>query len=482
VPPNISLVTEDTAGRGVEMLRQPGAILLIACYELGHQPLGVASPLGSLEQAGYAPAVLDIAVERLNAAKVSRARFIGIAVPMHTALRLGVRLVERIRALNPACYICCYGLYATLNAEYLLTHGVDSVIGGEYEAPLLALIESFETGLSGAITGVSQRDSIAGPFLKRVEFRVPSRNALPPLEIYAHLERDGTKHRVGYVEGSRGCKHHCLHCPIPPVYGGRFFAVSPEIVLEDIRRLVQSGAEHITFGDPDFLNGPTHALRLTRALHDQFPALTFDFTTKIEHILKHRELFPEFARLGCVFAVSAVESLSDTVLSNLEKGHTRSDVFEALTIMRQAGIALRPSLVSFTPWTTLDDYIEVFDVVEREGLIDHVDPVQYAVRLLIPPGSLLLQRPAIQPFLGALDQAAFSYRWTHPDARMDELHRAATSQVERAAKTDADPALTFEQLRDLAIAVRDGREPAAVVCPLPLTRRRAPRLTEPWFC
>jgi radical SAM superfamily enzyme YgiQ (UPF0313 family) len=482
VPLTTSFDPAVAAGHEVVRLRQPGAILLIACYEMGHQPLGIASPLASLEGAGYAPAVLDIAVERLDAAKVARARFIGIAVPMHTALRLGMRLVERIRALNPTCHICCYGLYATLNAEYLLAHGVDSVIGGEYEAPLLALVDSLETGFDGAVLGVSRRGNIAGPFLQRVDLRVPSRSALPPLKIYAQLERDGDRSHVGYVEASRGCKHHCLHCPIPPVYGGRFFAVPQGLILEDIGRLVQSGAEHITFGDPDFLNGPTHALRVTRALHHEFPRLTFDFTTKIEHILKHRGLFPEFARLGCLFVVSAVESLSDTVLANLDKGHTRADVFEALALMRQAGIALRPSLVSFTPWTSLDDYIDVFDVVEQEGLIDHVDPVQYAVRLLIPPGSLLLQRPALQPFLGALDQAVFSYRWTHPDARMDELHRAATSLVETAVKRAADPGLTFEQLRALALAIRDSREPAAATCHLPLTRKRSPRLSEPWFC
>jgi radical SAM superfamily enzyme YgiQ (UPF0313 family) len=479
---NSTLPTAEAASQCIGRLRQPGAVLLIACYELGHQPLGLASPLGFLEQAGYAPAALDIAIERLDEAKVAQAHFIGIAVPMHTALRIGVRAIERIRALNPNCHICCYGLYATLNAEYLLTHGVDSVIGGEYEAPLLALIESIDAGHDGAVGSVSQRGQIAGPFLKRVEFRVPSRRALPPLKGYAQLERDGTRNSVGYVEASRGCKHHCLHCPIPPVYGGRFFAVPQEVVLEDIRSLVQSGAEHITFGDPDFLNGPTHALRVTRAMHAEFPTLTFDFTTKIEHILKHPELFSEFARLGCVFAVSAVESLSNTVLAHLEKGHTRADVFEALAIMRQAGVALRPSLVAFTPWTTLDDYIDVLDVVERESLIDHVDPVQYAVRLLIPPGSLLLQRPAVQPFLGPLDQAAFSYRWSHPDPRMDELHRAVTSLVEKVAKTDVDPALTFEHIRELATAVRDGREPRAVTCSLSPTRRRSPRLTEPWFC
>lgn len=479
---NASIATVGTTSQEVRRLRQPGAILLIACYELGHQPLGLASPLGFLDQAGYAPDVLDIAVERLDAEKVTRAQFIGIAVPMHTALRLGVRVAQRIRALNPTCHVCCYGLYASLNAEYLLAHGVDSVIGGEFETPLVNLIESIDSGLDGAVNGVSRSGQVAAPFLKRLEFHVPNRRGLPPLQQYAQLERDGRRSRVGYVEASRGCKHLCLHCPIPPVYGGRFFAVPQGIVLEDIRRLVQSGAQHITFGDPDFLNGPTHALRVTRALHSEFPTLTFDCTVKIEHILQHRELFPEFARLGCLFVVSAVESLSDTVLANLHKGHSRADVFEALRIMHQAGIALRPSLVSFTPWTTLDDYLDVFEVVQREGLIDHVDPVQYAIRLLIPPGSMLLEHAEVRPFLGPLDQAAFTYQWTHSDPRMDALHRAVTSLVEESTKSDEDPAVTFERIRDLGYAARDGREPAVVTVEVVPSRSRPPRLSEPWFC
>ena len=279
---------------------------MIACYELGHQPLGIASPLGWLEQEGFAPATMDISVESFDVEKIARARFIGIAVPMHTALRLGVRVAERIRELNPTCYICCYGLYAALNAEYLLAHGANSVIGGEWEGSLVELIAFLESGVADDVEGVSRRDHLAAPFLKRLQLRVPSRHGLPPLKRYAHLERDGLRSPVGYVEASRGCKHHCLHCPIPPVYGGQFFAVSQDVVLQDIRYLVQAGAAHITFGDPDFLNGPGHALRVTRAVHAEFPGLTFDFTTKIEHILKHHALFPEFAELGGVFAVSAV--------------------------------------------------------------------------------------------------------------------------------------------------------------------------------
>ena len=465
-----------------ETLRGPGAILLVSCYELGHQPLGLASPLGFLERAGFTPEVLDIAVERFDRDKAARARFVGISVPMHTALRLGVRVAEEVRRTNPGCHICFYGLYASLNADYLLGHVADSVIGGECETALVALVEALEEGRAGAVDGVHRRGQPAGPVLKRVRFPVPNRDGLPGLEKYARLERDGARALVGYVEASRGCLHMCLHCPIPPVYGGRFFVVPKGIVLEDIRRLVRSGASHITFGDPDFLNGPGHSLAIVRAMHLEFPTLTFDFTAKVEHILERRAIFPDLAALGCVFMISAVESLSDTVLANLEKGHTRGDVLTALEIVRAAGIAFRPTWVAFTPWTTLDDYLDVLEFVEAEGLIDHVDPVQYTIRLLVPPGSALLERPAVRPFLGPLDQASFSYRWTHPDPRMDRLHGSICRMVEEATQAEEDPAVTFVRVRELAETMA-GLASSESHRPEPLSgRRRPPRLTEPWFC
>ncbi len=475
-----SQVTKDF---GKEM-RSPGSILLISCYELGHQPLGIASPLGFLERAGYAPEGIDISVEHFDTTKVRRVHFIGISVPMHTALRLGVRIAEQIREINPTCHICFFGLYASLNADYLLEHVADSVIGGEFEEPLVSLVKALESRRSGELEGVSYQGKKAAPFLKRLPFSLPSRMALPPLEKYARLERNNSSKLdlVGYVEASRGCLHHCLHCPIPPVYGGRFFVVPKEIVLEDVRGLVRRGATHITFGDPDFLNGPTHSLRIVRAMHEEFPELTFDFTAKIEHILERRSIFPELGRQGCIFMISAVESLSDTVLANLEKGHTRSDVFEALAIVRAAGIAFRPTWVAFTPWTTLSDYIDMIESIEKEGLIDHVDPVQYTIRLLIPPSSALLSKPAIQPFVGPLDQASFFYRWTHPDTRMDRLYQSVRAIVEQATRASEDPAITFNHIRAAACAARGDLVPT-VSLHVPLQQRnRPPRLTEPWFC
>ena len=466
------------------LLRQPSAILLVSCYELGHQPIGIAMPIGFLERAGYAPASLDIALEKVDLERVKQARFVGISVPMHTALRLGVGVAGLIRETNPSCHICFYGLYASLNAKYLLNHVADSVIGGEYETPLVHLIEALERGDSlENVEGVSHRGTIVGSHLKRLPFVVPSRNGLPALERYAHLEHDGGQRVVGYVEASRGCLHHCLHCPIVPVYEGRFFIVPAEVVLEDIRRQVRAGATHITFGDPDFLNGPGHSLSIVRAMRAEFPRVTFDFTAKIEHLLKHRVIFSELGSLGCLFVISAVESFSDFVLAKLEKGHTRADVFAALEIVRQAGITLRPSLVPFTPWATLDDYLELFEIVESHDLIDATDPVQYTIRLLIPPGSALLARSDVRRFLGPLDQAGFQYQWTHPDPRMDKLHQEVSAAVEAAASTSEDPVVTFDRLRALAYRFADRQPPAPTASRTPSRdRRRPPRLTEPWFC
>ena len=453
-------------------------ILLVSCYELGHQPLALASPLAFLERAGFTADTLDISVEQFDAGKAAGAGLVAISVPMHTALRLGVRVAEEIRRMNPGAHICFYGLYASLNAEYLLAHCGDSVIGGEFESALAWLAAALAAGRPGAVQGVHLRDHAAKPVLERLPFPVPSRSTLPGLTKYAHLDRDGRKDLVGNVEASRGCLHMCLHCPIPPVYGGRFFVVPQEIVLADIRQLAQVGATHITFGDPDFLNGPGHSLAVVRAMHAELPSLTFDFTAKVEHVIERENLFPELRALGCAFMVSAVESLSDAVLGNLEKGHTRDDVSRALGIVRDAGIAFRPTWVAFTPWTTLEDYLEMFEFVEREGLIDHVDPVQFTLRLLVPPGSALLTRKAIAPYLGPLDQAAFIHRWTHPDPRMDLLQREASRLVEAAGAGDADA--TFYRLKALAYSTAGlPLEPAPALAP---DRRRPPRLTEAWFC
>ena len=463
-------------------MREAGDILLVACYELGHQPLAVAWPAAFLERAGYRPALMDVSVEPVDDEKLARARVVAVSVPMHTALRLGLEVAARARAVNPGAHVCFFGLYATLNSEFLFAHGVDSVIGGEAETPLCSLIDALERGDAGSLPAVARPGRPAAPYLERLDFPMPSRSALPSIKKYAHLERDGRMELVAYAEASRGCLHRCRHCPIPPVYGGRFFAVPREIVLADVRQQIEAGARHVTFGDPDFLNGPTHALAVARAVHAEWPDVTFDFTAKIEHLLRHRGHLPALQAAGCLFIVSAAESLSDVVLGHLEKGHTRADIATALAVTRQAGIALRPTWVAFTPWTTLDDHRAWLDFLAVENLIDAVDPVQYGLRLLVPPGSRLLETAALEPHLGPLERETLSYRWTHPDPRMDALQVETAQVVARSVEEKADAPAIFDRVRALAAAAAGVAAPSPVTAGMSKGRKRPPRLTEAWFC
>ncbi len=463
-------------------MKQFGQVLLISCYELGHQPFGIALAAGFLKRAGYFPDTLDLSVQKIDIAKVKRAKWIGISVPMHTALRIGSAAAERIREINPACHISFYGLYSSLNGKALLKGLADSVIGGEYESPLLAWVDKLDRNEKGSIPGVQTREHSSKPLLAHLPFPTPSREHLLPLAEYAHLIDKGESRQVGYVEASRGCRHHCRHCPIPPVYGGRFFILPHEAVLNDIENLVGMGATHITFGDPDFLNGPNHSLRIVRSLHARFRTLTFDFTAKVEHLIKYQAHLPELAHLGCLFVVSAIESMSNTVLKYLDKQHTRADIIQIFQLLRQAGIALRPSLVPFTPWTTLDDLNDLFETIEKEDMIDHVDPVHYTIRLLIPPGSLLLSEPTVTSVLGALDEGAFTYKWTHPEDRIDHLQRRFSSEVEQGIEMGKESEEIFFKLKEYADAARGKRKPGQIQARTRNDRKRPPRLTESWFC
>lgn len=458
-------------------------VLLLSCYEMGHQPLSLAWPLAWLRPAGFQAAAVDLAVSPFPAEAVRAADLVAIAVPMHTAMRLGVAAARRVRTLNPGAHIIFYGLYAWLNASFLLAENgqpapADSVVAGEVEPTLLALAQALAAGQpAGAVPGVSTSEKMARPVRQRLDFPVPDRQPLPPVTEYAHYIHHDRAVPAGYAEASRGCLHTCTHCPVVPVYQGRFFVVPAETVLADVAQQVAAGAQHITFGDPDFLNGPGHALMVARRLHHEFPRLTFDFTTKVEHILKHRRLFPELAEYGATFVVSAFEATREHILARLEKGHSPVDMDTALEILADAGLAVQPTWVPFTPWTTMDDYLHLLEWIRRRQLVAHVPAVQLSIRLLVPPQSALLDHEDVESWRGPLDSANFTYRWTHPDPCMDELQQVVAGIAEQA---DGNPYMTFNQVERTAYALA-GREPpqpqlgAAIDLP-------PPRLSEDWFC
>ncbi len=511
-------------------------IVLISTYELGRQPFGLVSPAAWLRRRGHEVTCLDLTRQDLDALAVGSAELIAIYLPMHTATRLACKLIPSLRVQNPGAHICCYGLYAPMNAEYLRSLGVGTILGGEFEGGLVRLAERlscaekndkiFPQGLKHLEAGRSMSEPFeaqdklklrppsatekkpqgsedsalryrGGDALKRtpttfvgtqvepivslerLEFEVPDRTGLAPIAQYAHLVVPGGGYRVvGSTEASRGCKHLCRHCPIVPVYNGVFRIVAQDVVLADVRQQVAAGAQHISFGDPDFFNGIRHAMELVEAFHREFPGVTYDVTIKIEHLRKQERHLERLRDTGCLFVISAVESIDDGILERLDKGHTREDFLYVARKFRELGMTLHPTFVPFTPWTTLDGYLDLLRVLAAEELVENVAPIQLGIRLLIPEGSRLLELEEVRRMVDAFDAESLVYPWRNADGRVDLLSEAVQSIAAEADRKKESRAAAFARIWEAAHAA------AGVVAPeLRVTEGRGvPFLSEPWYC
>lgn len=443
-------------------------VVLVSPYELGRQPFNLAQPAAWFARADIPVACLDLSQQKLDPSIFADAEYVAIYLGMHTATRIAAAALPKIRALAPRARLAAFGLYASVNAPLLRSLGCEAIFGGESEPDLLDWVQS----------GVAPADTVVRR--EKIEFLLPERRGLPELQRYAKLIlTDGTQKITGFAEASRGCKHLCRHCPVVPVYEGKFRIVPVDIVLADIAQQVEVGAQHISFGDPDFLNGPTHALKVAEALHARFPDLSWDATIKVEHLLNHAELLPRLKACGLLFIVTAVESVDDAILERLAKGHTHAGFETALAHCRALGIALAPTFVPFTPWTTLAGYRELLATLLKLHLVEAVPPIQLAIRLLVPQGSHLLHLPDFAAQVGAFDEAMLGYPWQADDPRVDALQSEIMAWVmgtEKAGLTRAEVfagiwARTHAALAETAPSLDPSQFGAAI-----------PHHSEPWYC
>jgi len=456
-------------------------VVLISTYDLGHQPFGLASPAAWLKRRDASVTCLDLTVEPLQVETIKAAHLVAFYLPMHTATQRAVHLIRPVQELNPRAHLCAYGLYAPLNADYLKKLGIETLLGGEFEEGLVQLYKILEPWSSKCTQPLET--SFPTISTTRQRFLTPDRSDLPSLSNYPHLHREpGVRQLVGYTEASRGCQHHCRHCPIVPVYQGHFRVVQRDVVLEDIRKQVEGGAEHITFGDPDFFNGLGHSLEIVRSLHQTHPELSYDVTIKIEHLLRHTSHLGTLRDTGCLFITSAVESLNDNELRLLDKGHTRADFLKVVQQLRTLDLPLSPTFIPFTPWTTRASYCDLLQVLASENLVESVSPIQLAIRLLIPAQSPLIKLPKVKTIVKEFDQKSLSYSWEHSDLGLKDLF----NQVRQLVKTSTSQGMTrsqiFKAIWNLAHCLDTRHNEIIPPIPIQVSRATIPFLEEPWYC
>ena len=278
------------------------------------------------------------------------------------------------------------------------------------------------------------------------------------------------------METTYGCKHECTHCPVPIEFNGSFKTFGIEKITQDVANQVEAGAKHISFNDPDFFNGPKHALKILELLNTQHPDITYDSTIKVEHILKYPEYFRELKDLNMLFVISAFETTNDLVLEILKKNHTYKDLRDAVEVSIKNNIDIRPTWMPFSPWTEIDDLTNIITLIEDYKLRETVDPIQLTIKLLIPKNSLILNRPEIKEYLLDYDPASFSYSWNYKNTALDNIQNELFTYVLQNESADE-----YRQYLGL-VKILEKHSGKSLLSTEKYNQRVVPKLSETWFC
>jgi hypothetical protein len=146
-------------------------------------------------------------------------------------------------------------------------------------------------------------------------------------------------------------------------------------------------------------------------------------------------------------------------------------------LMREAGLALAPTFIPFTPWTTWESYRDLLRTLADLDLVENVAPVQLAIRLLIPGGSRLLELAEVRALAGDFDPRALVHPWRHQDPSLDRLARGLQELVKQQDRRAAPRSETFAKIWQMAHA--GASLPEGFLLP---SRATIPYLTEPWYC
>ena len=426
-------------------------ILLTSFYDLGKQPKIIAEIVDRYNSAEIDFDFFDFSVEDQNK-DLENYDVLGIYAPMHTATILSIEYIKDKKLPNK---MFTFGLYGSVLEDFNSSIRYIKDIESDELALFLEINDDHQFSLKN---------------------NIPNRQIFPDISNYAHLVDGSNNIIAGSVETTYGCKHSCTHCPVPISFNGTFKTYSLEKIISDVENQVNQGAKHISFNDPDFFNGPIHALKILESLNKKFPTITYDSTIKVEHIIKYKKYFKELSSLNMVFVISAFETTNDLVLSILEKNHTSNDLNTSIEISQDFGIDVRPTWMPFSPWTELNDLSNIVNLIEKYKLRETVDPIQLTIKLLIPKHSLIIKKPEINKYLGNYEKNSLSFKWDYENNDVEKLQSSLFDFILHNSELDEHKQYLgmvniIEKFTDTELLKNSTYD-----------FKNVPKLSETWFC
>ena len=394
------------------------------------QPLAAACAAAALRDRGVEVAGWD-AHYFPEAAPDGSFSLVLLSVQQFEGIERAVRLAYEIRARYPAATVVAFGQYAQMNSRAFLDL-VDGVIFDEPErvADDLAGVAMAKSGLDD-VPAMLTRAGLRPPApRRRLAVSKPARDLFPSLVHYpAHHSTFGL---MGNIEATRGCHHKCTYCSVYGAYDGGVVAYEADAALADALQLADQGVRHFCFIDAEFFNSRKLGLEIIERLRAEVGPCTFEFTTRVDHILDYTAELERLVDLGVRRVTSALEFPSDRILRIFDKGIDLADMRAAIAEADRIGIELNPTFIPFTPWVEYDELLGFEDFLVETGLARVTDPTALQTRLLLFKGSPLLSSPWVADV--EMVDRGFFLEWTHPDPRVDELWRERRIEAEGAGK------------------------------------------------
>jgi len=406
-------------------------IAVVSAFEARLQPVLAASAAGALRTAGGQVTAWD--------ADVFPADFPGgdfdlvlISVPSFEGIERGADLAGQFKIAGAPRVLMC-GQYAWLNARALA--GVtDGVLADEPEGVTGQLLDYARGQVAaGEVNGVFTGSGVRTRPKRRTarDWQVPARDLLQPIGSYP--EHDTKFGLLGNIEATRGCHHKCSYCAVFAAYGVAAIPIEPGMVLADAAQLAAQGARHFAFVDAEFFNTRRHALQVIQAAAEQLGPVTFELTTRFDHILEFEAEINQMTEFGLKVITSALEFPSERVLQVFDKGIDVPGIKKAIRAAKAAGVELRPTFITFTPWVTMAEIQALDEFMDETGIADWVDHTARQTRLLLFKGSPLLGTPWLDGI--ELTDRGFYYDWKHPDPAVDGLWAQRRQEAVKAGAT-----------------------------------------------
>lgn len=409
-------------------MRQPH-VLVASAFEAEMQPLASACAAAAIRAQGGEVVGWDahLLTDALPEGQFDIAL---ISVQQFEGLDRGIELARRMRARYDATLIA-FGQYAQMNHRAFLDV-VDGVAMDEPERIAPELVEAARG--SRELTSVPALMTRSGmppkPPRRRIGGLVPARELFPSLVHYpAHHSPFGL---MGNIEASRGCHHKCTYCSVYGAYDGSVAAYETATVLDDALQLAEEGVRHFCFIDAEFFNSRTIGIGVVERLIDRIGPITFEFTTRVDHILDYPEQLEKLVSLGLRRVTSALEFPSDRILRIFDKHIDVEHIKAAVAEAERIGFELYPTFIPFTPWVEYEELLGFEDFLVSTGLARVTDPTALQTRLLLFKGSPLLDSPWMED-IATIDRG-FWVEWTHPDRRVEELWRQRREEAEDAGR------------------------------------------------